>query len=481
MSFNSYEFAIFFPIILLLVRVSSGWLRLSVLLAANALFLQVLGFKHVAFMMSVILVSYFAGLLLDKFTHKKKRKAIFLASSITLAAAPLVYFKYYGFISCISNLLNGGCSATGYVENYSAILPLGISFYTLQGISYIFDVYYSRTTCEKNFLYFANFKSFFPQLVAGPIERASTLLPQFKRDFKASEQDLKIGFAIMAWGFFKKIVIADNLTIVVDPVFADPQNFDAPTLAVAVLAFTIQIYCDFSGYVNIATGAARMLGIKLSINFNNPYFATSVSNFWHRWHISLSTWFRDYVYLPIGGNKNGFARMYLGLMLVFLISGIWHGANFTFIIWAGIHLVAVVAEKILGVKLKDEVVKLGAVQVAHWIVTLIIVMLGWIFFRSNSVSDGIYIVSSIFSAMFGTASSDTLIGFNVASMQNLTIGIVASVSVFTLEYMLSFRKFKNSATRFLSLPRSSVFILAIVMLTIAFGNFGRSSFIYFQF
>lgn len=337
-SFNSLEFAIFFPLILLLVRLTGGWFRLCILLAGNFFFLQVLGMKHLIVMVYVIVVAYFAGILIDKFKHASHRKIVFFISSVVITATPLIYFKYSGFISCFVNLIDNSCAPTSYVENYSAALPLGISFYTLQALGYIIDVYFNKAVGEKNFLYFANFKSFFPQLVAGPIERVNNLLPQFKKDFRASTRDLNIGLSVMMWGFFKKIVIADNLAAIIDPVFSNPQNFNGYTLAIAVFAFTLQIYCDFSGYTDIATGAARMMGIKLSINFNNPYFANSISNFWHRWHISLSTWFRDYVYATIGGNQKGVKNMYIGLVAVFLISGIWHGANFTFIVWALIHL-----------------------------------------------------------------------------------------------------------------------------------------------
>jgi D-alanyl-lipoteichoic acid acyltransferase DltB (MBOAT superfamily) len=481
MSFNSFEFAIFFPVILLLLRMTTGWLKLCILLASNLLFLYVLGLKHVVFMVNVIVISYIAGILIEKYAHDRRGKIIFLTSSVVLLVSPLIYYKYYGFISCLGNLFNGKCIPIGYVENYSLILPLGISFYTLQAISYVADVYYTKSPSEKNFLYFANFKSFFPQLVAGPIERVNTLLPQIKSNFKASEHDLHIGLAVMVWGFFKKIVIADNLNIVVAPVFANPQNFDATTLMIATLAFTIQIYCDFSGYTDIATGAARMMGIRLSLNFNNPYFATSVTNFWHRWHISLSTWFRDYIYLPMGGNKRGVSRMYLGLVVVFVVSGIWHGANFTFLVWAAIHLLAIIVEKIFASKRVDEVVKFGTVHIANWSITMLTVMVGWIFFRAKSVQDGIYIVKSIFASLLGLSGSVSSIGINDTVIKNLYIGLIAAFFMFIFEYFHSNNIARTTALRWISLRTGSLTVFGLVIVTLALGNFGRSAFIYFQF
>jgi D-alanyl-lipoteichoic acid acyltransferase DltB (MBOAT superfamily) len=360
-------------------------------------------------------------------------------------------------------------------------LPLGLSFYSLQAISYIVDVYYRKYSCEKNLLYFANFKSFFPQLVAGPIERVNTLLPQIKGDFRASNHDLNVGFFLMIWGFFKKIVIADNLAAVADPVFANPQAFSGHTLAIAVLAFTIQIYCDFSGYTDIATGAARMLGIKLSLNFNNPYFATSITNFWHRWHISLSTWFRDYVYTPIGGNRNGTKRMCIGLIIVFLLSGMWHGANFTFIAWSLIHLISIFVEKVVVSKRKDEQVRFTSwQQLLNWLVTLCIVMLGWIFFRAENIDDGFYIAKSIGLTLLGAVEEASYSGLAQPIMTNLTIGLIAAIFMFAVEYIVNHRIKRASSV--LLLRRIGAFaIFGLVLLTLIAGNFGRSSFIYFQF
>lgn len=481
MSFNSLEFAIFFPVILVLLRLTCGWPRLCILLAGNFLFLQVLGFKHLVFMINVIAISYLAGVLIEKFRGDRQAKILFLVSSVGLAVSPLIYFKYFGFISCLSHLMAGTCNASMYVESYSSVLPLGISFYTLQGISYIVDVYYGKSASEKNLLYFANFKSFFPQLVAGPIERVHTLLPQLKKDFKGSERDLNVGLSIMAWGFFKKIVIADNLTAVVDPVFADPQNFKGYVMALAVLAFTIQIYCDFSGYTDIATGAARMLGIRLSANFNNPYFANSISNFWHRWHISLSTWFRDYVYKPIGGNRSGTGKMYLGLIAVFLISGLWHGANFTFIVWAGIHLSAVIGEKVMGIKRKDEPVAFGIKPLLNWGATFAVVMLGWVFFRAKSMDSAVFMIKSIVKAPFDFAAQNTLSDLSTTIKVNLTIGLAAATFMFAAEYLLSQERLRENISGLVVRRVGAALTYAIILVILTVGNFGRSSFIYFQF
>jgi alginate O-acetyltransferase complex protein AlgI len=482
MSFNSLSFLIFFPAILLLMRYTDGWLKLGILLIGNFIFLHVLGIEHSFFMVYVIATSYVAGLLIEHFRDRKQGKVIFLAASVVLVTAPLFYFKYQAFFACLLRLSSSRCDPSGYVESYSHILPLGISFYTLQAIGYIVDVYFGRARCERNLLYFANFKSFFPQLVAGPIERVSSLLPQLKKNFRASDADLHAGFSLLVWGFFKKLVIADNLALVVDPVFDNPQNFSAASLAVAVLAFTIQIYCDFSGYTNIATGAARMMGIRLSLNFNNPYLASSITNFWRRWHISLSTWFRDYVYLPIGGSRSGVVRMYIGLAVVFLISGIWHGANFTFIAWALIHLVFLVVEKVSGVTRTDEPVQLKIASIMRWAVTMCIVMVAWVFFRAKNVGDGLYILEAIASSLLG-ASGVTIPGgnANAPNSTSLAIGFSAAIFMFLIEYLYS-RKSPGTDFSYKVSGRFAVIALYVILLGILIaGNFGRSEFIYFQF
>lgn len=482
MSFNSLQFALFFPVILLLLRWTDGWLKLSILLAGNILFLQILGIQHSFFMVYVIATSYLAGILIEHFRERRQGTLVFLAASVMLVTAPLIYFKYQAFIVCLIGLSSSRCDPTSYVETYSQVLPLGISFYTLQAISYIVDVYFGRARCERNLLYFANFKSFFPQLVAGPIERVTTLLPQLKKNFRATDTDLHAGFSLMVWGFFKKLVIADNLTSIVDPVFANPQNFSALSLAVAVLAFTIQIYCDFSGYTDIATGVARMMGIRLSLNFNNPYFANSITNFWRRWHISLSTWFRDYVYLPIGGSRSGVARMYFGLAAVFLISGIWHGANFSFIAWALIHLFFLVMEKVSGPARPDDPVRLRLASIMQWLVTMGIVMIGWVFFRAKNVGDGLYILKTIANALLGSAGAISLGSNAIApNFNSLAIGFGAALFMFAVEYFIS-RSGSGSIASAGQLRRTGVVALYVLLLvTLVAGNFGRSAFIYFQF
>lgn len=484
MSFNSLHFALFFPIILLLLRSTGGKVKLSILLAGNIFFLQVLGTQHALFMVYVTATSYVAGIVIERFRGRQLGRIAFLAASVALVIAPLVYFKYRSFFACLSGLSSQYCDPASYVESYSQILPLGISFYTLQAIGYLVDVYFRRAHCERNLLYFANFKSFFPQLVAGPIERVNALLPQMKTNFRATDADLHAGFSLMAWGFFKKLVIADNLTTLADPVFANPHNFEALSLAVAVLAFTIQIYCDFSGYTNIATGAARMMGIRLSLNFNNPYFANSISHFWRRWHISLSTWFRDYLYLPIGGSRRGAARMYVALSAVFLLSGLWHGANFSFIAWALIHLFFLVAEKLSKAEQPDELVRFEPLSILRWLATMGVIMAGWIFFRAKSVSDGLYIMKALASPLLGPTSlasqGSNAIAPNTAP---LAIGFSAALFMFAAEYLASERR-AHIARILSTAPMRTTGVCALyalLLVTLAAGNFGRSAFIYFQF
>jgi alginate O-acetyltransferase complex protein AlgI len=482
LSFNSFQFAIFFPLIFFALRFSQGWFKLGILILGNIIFLHVLGPKHSLLIVYIVFVSYLGGLLIELTKVHPARNLVFTFALTGLILGPLLYFKYFSFGLCLFELAEKECVATSYIETYSTILPLGISFYTLQALGYVFDVFYGATRSEKNFLHFASFKTFFPQLVAGPIERYNTLLPQFKKPFHATNADLHAGFALMAWGFFKKIVVADNLGLIVDPVFANPENFGADTIIIATLAFTVQIYCDFSGYVAIALGASRMLGIRLSVNFNNPYFASSITNFWRRWHITLSNWFRDYLYKPLGGSRRGNLRMYIGIAAVFIVSGVWHGANFTFVAWASIHLMFVMFEKIIGVKREDDLVKFNFLSLASWLSTILIVITAWIFFRAKNLDDAFLMILKIINA---PVSFNWISSFgnelSAAQLPNLWIGFSAAIFVFFLEYLWGIKTYRDKVVIWIVQSKGAVWSFSLTLAILVLGNFGRSSFIYFQF
>lgn len=277
------------------------------------------------------------------------------------------------------------------------LLPVGISFYTFQTLSYTIDVYNRKIPAEKHFGYFALYVSFFPQLVAGPIERPQNLLPQLKIKHEFDYERVTYGLKLMAWGLFKKMVIADTLAIYVNKVYNNLPEYQGFVLVIATVFFTLQIYCDFSGYSDIAIGAARMLGIDLMKNFNAPYLATSIKDFWSRWHISLSTWFRDYVYIPLGGNRVDFSWQIFNLLVTFLLSGLWHGANWTFVVWGALHgfllILETLYDRYVGKKLFEEN---KFVIVAKTVATFSVVAFAWIFFRANNIDDAFYVLVHMF-------------------------------------------------------------------------------------
>lgn len=292
-------------------------------------------------------ISYSAGLILEKCNNPKYKKKILIGSIIGCLLV-LFFFKYFNFTSRTISAVLSKFAIQLQPITLNLLLPVGISFYTFQVISYIIDVYKKNIKAESNFGIYATFVSFFPQLVAGPIERTSNLLPQIKKQHKFDEELALSGAKLMLWGYFKKLVIADNVAQYVDLVYENLANYKGFDLLLATFFFTIQIYCDFSGYSDIAIGTARLFGINLTINFKSPYLSSSIKEFWSRWHISLSTWFRDYIYIPLGGNRCSKVKQIFNLLVTFLVSGLWHGANWTFVIWGGIHGLAQVIENILA-------------------------------------------------------------------------------------------------------------------------------------
>jgi D-alanyl-lipoteichoic acid acyltransferase DltB (MBOAT superfamily) len=348
-----------------------------------------------------IIVDYFAGIWLEN-TKGKKRKWL-LAASLVANIGVLAVFKYYNFLNeNLSALLN----SFGYennVPNLSILLPIGLSFHTFQAMSYTIEVYREKQKAERHFGIYALYVMFYPQLVAGPIERPQNLLHQFYEKHYFVFERVIDGLKLMLWGLFMKLVIADRLAIYVNAVYNNPDKHTGITLAVATIFFAFQIYCDFAGYSNIAIGAARVMGFKLMTNFNRPYFSASISEFWKRWHISLSTWFKDYMYISLGGNKVSVPRWYFNLFFVFVVSGLWHGANWTFIIWGalnGFYLVfAVISEKwrnrLTRLVHLDHLPKLNTLL--QILVTFTLACFAWIFFRANTTQDAFLIVKGIFS------------------------------------------------------------------------------------
>ena len=399
MLFNSVNFIVFFPIVVLAYFILPRKIRYIWLLVASYYFYMSWNAKYAVLILATTVITYFSGLLIEKYGSKKW----IVAASILTNLGALFYFKYFNFAISIMQQCLGRANIQLNISEFDIILPVGISFYTFQALSYTIDVYRKDTKAEHNFLRYALFVSFFPQLVAGPIERSKDLLKQLKVDRAFEFDRFRNGIAMMIWGYFLKIVLADRIAVFVDKVYGDIDTYAGMYLVVASVFFGIQIYCDFYGYSSIAKGAACVLGIDLTENFDVPYLAVSVSEFWRRWHVSLMTWFRDYLYIPLGGSRKGKLRKYMNEMIVFLLSGLWHGASLSFVVWGGLNgLYQVVGEILEPIRLKAiKIFHLQRESFAHRLVrtifTFILVDFTWIFFRAGRLGYSIEVIKSMVS------------------------------------------------------------------------------------
>lgn len=394
MLFNSFSFAVFLPVVFILYWIIPHKFRWCFLLIASYYFYMSWNPKYAILILGTTVISYTAAIFIEKYDNKKVKR-LFLSSVIFVGLGILFFFKYYNFfLDSFGSILEMFSLQWNYAA-LNLLLPVGISFYTFQTMSYVIDVYKGKASAEKHFGYYATFISFFPQLVAGPIERTNSLLPQIRKEQKFSYAKATDGLKLMMWGYYKKIVIADTLSRYVDQVYNNLYEYKGLSLVIIVFFFSIQIYCDFSGYSDIAIGTAKLLGIDLMKNFDVPYMSTSIKEFWKRWHISLSTWFRDYVYIPLGGNRCSQMKQYQNLMLTFLASGIWHGANWTYVVWGGIHGVAQILESIFERPIR-RIKATGIGKILSWAIVFIFCNIAWIFFRAPSISDAVYVLTNLF-------------------------------------------------------------------------------------
>jgi len=485
MLFNSLDFALFLPIFFILYWfVTARSLKLQNLLVVlgSYIFYGWWDYRFLALIIFSTLVDFIIGLQIWKAKDQKgKKKLYLLLVSILVNIGFLGFFKYYNFF--VENFISA-FSFFGYEIGSSTlniILPVGISFYTFQTMSYTIDVYKGKMEPTKDFIGFAAFVSFFPQLVAGPIERASNLLPQIlsKRSFsfgKATE-----GIRLFIWGLFKKVVIADALAPSVDLIFSDYTAYPSQILIMGAVFFAFQIYCDFSGYSDIARGLAKLLGLELMVNFNFPYFSRSIAEFWRKWHISLSTWFRDYLYIPLGGSRVGFYKSLRNIFIIFLVSGFWHGANWTFIAWGGIHALLFVPSFISKKNRKH----LGDIEPSQYylpkirdimyiLYTFIIVTIAWVFFRANSIEDAIDYLYHIFQFDFKAFTF-----LNPYDNQILFKEYFYLIGLIVLEYL-----FITQLVSFYSTHRAKGLMFDAILFVLIVINTPVSdslSFIYFQF
>jgi len=482
MMFNSLHFLVFFPIVIIIYFSLPHRFRWFLLLISSYYFYMSWKAEYAILILISTVIDYFAAIAMSK--HKEKKKRIkYLLLSIFANLGMLFAFKYFNFFSDSTRLLLEQFTITLQPMTLKVLLPVGISFYTFQTLSYTIEVYRGKIKPERHFGIFAVYVSFFPQLVAGPIERAQNLLHQFYKKQSFDYIRVTDGLKLMLWGFFKKIVIADRLAYFVNEVYGSPFEHSGFTLIIATLFFSYQIYCDFSGYSDIAIGASQIMGISLMDNFKRPYYSRSVSEFWKRWHISLSSWFRDYLYIPLGGNRVSVPRWYLNLMVVFLVSGLWHGANWTFVVWGGIHgsylVISILTQKfrtrfagMIGLS-KNEMLH-SAIKI---IITFILVNIAWIFFRAETIGDAFYVLINIFRDLtFENISTiSQIVSWN---SMFLSLGLICFLEIIhLLQEQRSVRQFFRGYPIYVRWPVYMILIWSIIFL----GNYESIDFIYFQF
>ena len=430
MLFNSWEFIAFLVIVLVVYFSLPYRYRIGFLLAASYYFYMRWEWEYIFLIVAQTVINYEAGKRIGRTRDARVRKA-WLTFALISSLSMLGVFKYYNFFNDNFALLFQSLGMRYLLPHLDIILPVGISFYTFQTLSYTIDVYRGAHGVEKSFPRFALYVTFFPQLVAGPIERASHLLDQFKRRNHFDLERFIEGGKLVVWGLFKKVVIADRLGMYVDTIYATPEVYSGPTLLVATYFFAFQIYLDFSAYSDIAIGCARMLGYDLMQNFRLPYLANSISNFWKRWHISLTSWFVSYVYIPLGGNRVSWWRWMRNVSLVFLISGLWHGASWTFVIWGALHAQYYFIESVVRKVLPDralEVLRHRFWHVLRVLAVFHLVLLAWVFFRAESLNDALLILEKIIHQPFG----DVYMGASQLSfyISVALIGLLVMVQLF---------------------------------------------------
>ena len=500
MQFNSLHFLIFFPVVLAVYFIIPKKLRYLWLLAASYYFYMSWNTQYAILIAFSTVVSYLSGILIEQFALEEGKffkyiRKFTLFLGITANLGILFMFKYLDFaidnINSLSDLFGSGFA----LQNYNLLLPVGISFYTFQALGYVIDVYRKNIDAEYNLFKYALFVSFFPQLVAGPIERSGNLIKQLNNADKINlwnYERISKGFLIMMWGFFMKVVIADRAATVVNYVFENHYIMNTSALVLGAVFFAVQIYCDFASYSTIAIGAAQIMGFKLMDNFDTPYFALSIKEFWRRWHISLSTWFRDYLYIPLGGNRKGTFRKYLNTMIVFLVSGLWHGADWTYIIWGGLHgtyqiigditkPVKKSAEKRLNINTQATSYKL-----VKMFITFALTCFAWIFFRADSINIALSYIGRLFTCP-DPWSLTTGIIYNIGlGRQEMNILIIAIAVLLFVDIMKRKNnvRIENIADKQNFWVRDLV-IFVLIFVVIIFGaygyNFDAQQFIYFQF
>ncbi len=437
-------------------------------------------YKYIVLIVISTTIDYFAGINIHKSGNPRTRKTLLLVSLVANLGL-LFFFKYFNFFGESINELFSKVNIFYNVPVYHYLLPVGISFYTFQTMSYTIDVYNGKQEPERHFGRFALFVSFFPQLVAGPIERSVNLLPQFRKHYDFDYERIKNGILLMIWGFFKKVVIADRLAEYVNLVYNHPHDYGGLHNVIATFFFSFQIYCDFSGYSDIAIGSAMIMGFTLMTNFRRPYLSQSIREFWQRWHISLSTWFRDYVYIPLGGNRVVKWRWYYNLFITFVVSGLWHGAEWTFVIWGALHgfyLIFAIWTKHLRERFNaffGLMKNPGIYQFIQILVTFVLVFFSWIFFRANNMSDALLFIRKMFH--FSGEGNLNLFHFGVDFY-------IAFGSIILLLLFEILEEYAGLSSRIRTATPKAVkwaLLTAVVLIIFVLGVWDEANFLYFQF
>ena len=482
MLFNSLTFLVFFVVVTGLYFLLPHRFRWFLLLLASCFFYMFFKPVYILILFGTIIIDYYAGIKLEEIQDQKKKK-FFLILSLIANIGVLVVFKYFNFINENISQVLVHVGVQNPIPFLKILLPIGLSFHTFQAMSYTIEVYRGNQKAERHFGIYALYVMFYPQLVAGPIERPQNIIHQFRIQHNFEYANVSAGLKLMLWGFFKKLVIADRLAIGVDEVYNHLDSYTGIALILATVFFSIQIYCDFSGYSDIAIGAAKIMGFTLMVNFNRPYASRSISEFWTRWHISLSSWFKDYLYIPLGGNRVKVSRLYFNLFIVFMISGLWHGASWTFIIWGalhGIYLITALVTKNIGLRISDFFKKLKLsflVNAFNIGFVFALITFAWLFFRAKTTHDAFYVVEHLLD----------IHSINMAKDIYLNNGQDFFVTSIFVIFFMEVVQYINSNYRNLLFKHPSVivrwgFCISLIIMICVFGVYHNDSeFIYFQF
>ena len=497
MLFNSIDFILFFPIVAIIYYLIPNKVRYIWLLVCSYYFYMCWNAKYALLLLFSTAVTYVVSLLLEKIENsdyalekKIRRKKLTMVFGLAVNLVLLGYFKYFNFFTGTINKVLEKISMEMVIPQYDILLPVGISFFVFQALSYTIDVYRKEIYAEKNFFKYALFVSFFPQLVAGPIERSKNLLKQINEKHRLEYKAVWTGLLLLLWGFFLKLVLADRIAIVVNEIYGSPENYPGVYIVVATVLFAFQIYCDFNGYTMIARGAAGIMGFQLMENFDAPYYAGTVSEFWRRWHISLTSWFRDYLYIPLGGNRKGKIRKYLNILTVFGLSGLWHGASWTYVIWGLLNGFYQVVGDLLKPARDFVVEKCGikrelfSHKFLKWFTTFVFVDFAWLFFRAEGLGHAKLLIKQLFHFNPWILFDGSLYQFGLAE-KNFQFMIGMLLVLFAVDYC----KYKKLDI-IEKIYKQGVWLQAVVFailfwVIIIFGIYGveyeASQFIYFQF